>query len=169
MSDEEQIRALHRQILEGWNRGDGAAFAAPFREGAWFIGFDGSLFRGRQAIAEGHQALFDRWLRGSRLVAERTDVTFVSSDVAVVHATGGTIMRGKSRPAPERDSVQTLVAVRDGGKWSFASFQNTRIRPIGANVAAAVLWLLPDKLWALLFRLTRTVPRTEMSWQEGTT
>jgi uncharacterized protein (TIGR02246 family) len=155
VSDDEQIRALHREVLDGWNRGDGAAFAAPFREDAVFIGFDGSVFRGRQEIADGHQPLFDRWLRGSRLVAERTDVTLLSDDVAVVHATGGTIMRGKSRPAPERDSIQTLVAVRDGGRWSFASFQNTRIRPIGANVASALLWLLPDKLWGLLFRFTR--------------
>ena len=71
----------------------------------------------------------------------------------------GTILRGKSRPAPERDSIQTLVAVRDAGGWSFVSFHNTRIRPIAAGGMSALLWLLPDKLWRLLFRATRTVPR----------
>jgi hypothetical protein len=68
-------------------------------------------------------------------------------------------MRRKAEPAPERDSIQTLVAVRETDGWSFASFQNTRIRPIGGGTASALLWLVPDKLWRLLFRVSRTVPR----------
>jgi hypothetical protein len=79
--------------------------------------------------------------------------------VAIVHALGGTVMRSKSEPTPERDSIQTLVAVRDAGGWSFVSFQNTRIRPIGAGAVSAVLWLVPDRLWRLLFRLSKTEPR----------
>lgn len=59
------------------------------------------------------QVLFDRWMKGSWLVGERTEVRFVGNDVAIVHAIGGTITRGESTPAPERDSIQTLVAVRD--------------------------------------------------------
>jgi uncharacterized protein (TIGR02246 family) len=162
--DEKQIRALHERVLEGWNRGSGAAFAAPFSEEARFVGFDGSLFEGRREIAGSHQELFDRWMKGSRLVGECTDVTFVRDQVAVVHAAGGTIARGKSEPAPERDSIQTLVAVRDGDTWSFVAFQNTRIRPIGANAASALLWLLPDRFWRWLFRVTRTVPRRTITF-----
>jgi uncharacterized protein (TIGR02246 family) len=156
MDDERQIVALHERVLDGWNRGSGADFAAPFSEDAVFIGFDGSIFRGRQAIADSHQELFDRWLKGTRLTSDRIDVRFPNSDVAVVHAAGGTIMRGKAKPAPERDSVQTLVAVRDGAAWSFVSFQNTRVRPMGANAASALLWLLPDKLWRLVRRRAST-------------
>jgi uncharacterized protein (TIGR02246 family) len=152
MNEEEEVRALHAQAIEGWNRGDGAAFAAPFSDDAWFIGFDGTVFRGRREIADAHQQLFDSWLRGSRLVDRRTDVAMVSEGVAVVHAVGGTILRGKSKPAPERDSIQTLVAVRGGDGWSFVSFQNTRIRPIGANAISALLWLLPDRLWRVVLR-----------------
>lgn len=132
--DANQIQALHARVLDGWNHGSGEGFAAPFREEACFIGFDGTVFEGRRDIASSHQELFDRWTKGSRLVSERTDVRFVRDDVAVVHATGGTIGRGKSEPAPERDSVQTLVAVRDGDTWSFVAFQNTRIRPITAAI-----------------------------------
>jgi hypothetical protein len=39
-------------------------------------------------------------------------VRFLSPDVALMHAVGGTVMRGKSEPSPERDSIQTLVAIR---------------------------------------------------------
>ena len=158
-ADERAIRALHRRVLEAWGAGDGEAFAAPFSDDALFIGFDGSVMRGRRQIAATHQEVFDRWMRGTRLVEERTDVRFVDPDVAIVHALGGTVLRGKSQPTPERDSIQTLVAVRDPRGWSFVSFQNTRIRPIGAGAVSALLWLVPDELWRLFFRVSKTAPR----------
>jgi uncharacterized protein (TIGR02246 family) len=158
VTDERAVRALHRRVLEAWGAGDGEAFAAPFRDDAVFIGFDGSVMRGREQIASTHQEVFDRWMKGTRLVEEGTEVRFVARDVAIVHTLGGTLMRGKSEPAPERESIQTLVAVRDAGSWSFASFQNTRIRPIGAGAVSALLWLVPDRLWRLRFRLSKTAP-----------
>jgi uncharacterized protein (TIGR02246 family) len=102
-----------------------------------FVGFDGSVMRGREQIASVHQELFDRWLKGSSLVDEGTEVRFLGADVAIVHAIGGTLMRGKAESAPERDSIQTLVAARHDGAWSFVSFQNTRIRPIGIGASLA--------------------------------
>jgi len=92
---------------------------------------------------------------------------FLGPDVALVLSVGGTVMRGKSKPAPARDSIQTLVAVREAGHaggWSFVSFQNTRIRPIGTGAMSALLWLIPDKLWGLFFRASRTVPRRRPSF-----
>jgi uncharacterized protein (TIGR02246 family) len=121
-ADERAIRALHGQALDAWGAGNGKAFAAPFSDDALFIGFDGSVMRGREQIAATHQDVFDRWMKGTRLVEEQTEVRFVDPDVAVVHTLGGTVMRGKSEPTPERDSIQTLVAVRDAGGWSFVSF-----------------------------------------------
>jgi uncharacterized protein (TIGR02246 family) len=158
-ADEREIRSLHRRMLDAWGAGDGAAFAAPFSDDAVFVAFDGSVLVGRAQIAATHQVLFDRWLKGTHLVEERTDVRFLGPGHAVVHSVAGTAMRGKSVPAPQRDSIQTLVAVRRDAAWSFASFQNTRIRPIGAGPVSTLLWLLPDTLWGLFFRLSRTTPR----------
>jgi hypothetical protein len=52
-----------------------------------------------------------------------------------MHAVGGTILRGKSEPAPGRDSIQTLVATKHAGEWQFAASQNThtRLRIIGGS------------------------------------
>ena len=55
--------------------------------------------------------------------------------------------------------VHTLIAVRDASGWWFVSFQNTRLRPIGAGAVSALLWLVPDKLWRLFFRVSKTAPR----------
>jgi uncharacterized protein (TIGR02246 family) len=149
-TDEAQILALFDDLLEDWGRGDGEAYGSRFTEDADYVAFDGTRTRGRREIAASHQQLFDKWLKGTRLTGRILSVTFLGSDVALVHATGSTIMRGKSVPSPERDSIQTLVAVRDGGGWRFATFHNSRVRPIGSNPAAFLIWSITDKLWRIL-------------------
>ena len=147
-SDADRVRALYAQLMDGWNRGSGEAFAAPFIEDGSLIGFDGVRFHGRQEIERFHGPLFRTHLKGTRLVGEVTDVRFLGADVAVMHARGETILRGRSRPAPERDSIQTLVAARDdAGEWRLVAFQNTRVRPIGRHVLGTLLWLVSDRLW----------------------
>jgi uncharacterized protein (TIGR02246 family) len=152
-ADEAAVRDLYRELMDGWNRGSGTAFAAVFTDDGDLVAFDGTHFKGRGEIAPFHQELFDRWLKGTRLVGQVKDVRFVSPDVALMHAVGSTVMRGKDEPSPERDSIQTLVAVREGGEWRLAAFQNTRVRPM-RNVAAFLVWTLSDLLWKV-FRLNK--------------
>ncbi len=65
-------------------------------------------------------------------------------------AEGGTIPRNRSRRAPERDSVQTLVAVRREQRWRLEAFHNTRVCPMGRNVGSTFVWLFSDWLWTVL-------------------
>ena len=154
-TDEAAVRELYQQFMDAWGQGSGAALAAVFTQDGDLIGFDGTHLKGRQEIAPFHQRLFDKWLKGSRLVGHVTDVRFLGPDVAVMHAVGGTVMRGKQAPAPERDSIQTLVATRlEGGDWRLAAFQNTRLRLMGASGRAFLLWTLSDRLWKA-FRLNK--------------
>jgi uncharacterized protein (TIGR02246 family) len=146
-ADEAAVRALYQQLMDGWNQGSGDAFAAVFTEDGDLIGFDGTHFKGRQEIAPFHQRLFDKWLKGSRLVGQVKDVRFLSPDVALMHAVGGTVLRGKSEPVPERDSIQTLVATRQDGEWRLAAFQNTRLHPMDSSAGPFLVWTLSDLLW----------------------
>jgi uncharacterized protein (TIGR02246 family) len=147
-SDEEAaVRALYNELMDAWNKGSGEAFAAVFAEDGDLIGFDGVHFQGRQEILPFHQQLFETYLKGTRLVGQVTSVRFLSSDVALMHALGGTVLRGKSTPSPERDSIQTLVAIKRSGEWRLAAFQNTRVRPMGCSARGTVIWLFTDWLW----------------------
>lgn len=121
--DKAAVRGLYKQLMDGWNTGSGEAFAAF------------------------HQSLFDKRFKGTRLVGEVKSVRFLTPEVAVMHTVGGTVMRGKSEPSPERDSIQTLVATKDGKEWRLAAFQNTRIRPMGRSAGGTFLWLFSDWLW----------------------
>ena len=129
--DEGAIRSLYQQLMDGWNAASGDAFAAPFEEDGDLVGFDGTHIKGRQEIASFHQHLFDMFLKGSRLVGKVRSVRFLISNVAVMHAVGGTVMAGQSDLDPERNSIQTLVAVKRNGKWRLAAFQNTRATYMG--------------------------------------
>ena len=145
--DAEELRGLYLAMMEGWNRGSGEAFAAPFADEADFVAFDGTRFRRRDELVRFHEPLFRTHLKGTRLVGDVTDVRFIGSDVAVVHAYGGTVPPGKREPAPERDSLQTLVGVKCSDRWQFVAFQNTRVRPIGQNLPGTLCWLIGDWFW----------------------
>jgi uncharacterized protein (TIGR02246 family) len=153
VADEVAVRDLYRELMDSWNRGSGEAFAAVFTEDGDLVAFDGTHFEGRTQIAPFHQELFDKWLKGTRLVGRVKDVRFLSPDVALMHAVGSTIMRGKSVPSPERDSIQTLVATRQNGEWRLAAFQNTRLR-IMRNGVTFLVSTFSDLLWKI-FRLNK--------------
>jgi uncharacterized protein (TIGR02246 family) len=158
-AEEAAVRALYQQLMAGWNQGSGEAFAAVFTEDGDLIGFDGTHFKGRQEIAPFHQRLFDKWLKGSRLVGEVKDVRFLSPDVALMHAVGGTVMRGKSEPVPERDSIQTLVATHQDSEWRLAAFQNTRLHPMDSSAITFLIWTLSDLLWKVLRLIKQRIGR----------
>jgi uncharacterized protein (TIGR02246 family) len=129
--DEAAIHDLLRRLIDGWNRGSGEGFASPFAEDADFVGFDGTYFKGREEIASFHKMLFGRILVGTRLVGKVRGVRFLTPEVALMHAVGGTVMAGQSDLDPDRNSVQTLVAAKRGGAWELVAFQNSRAQFLG--------------------------------------
>ena len=131
-SDEVAIRSLYQQLMDGWNRGSGEAFATPFAEDGDLVGFDGTYLKGRQEIISFHQHSLILTSKAARLVGKIRNVRFVTSDVAIIHTIGGTIMAGQTDIEPERNSVQTLVATKDSkGEWYLTAFQNTRAQYFG--------------------------------------
>ena len=151
-SDEAAVRALYQQCMDGWNAGSSEAFAAAFAEDGHLVAFDGTHFESRRDMVSFHQPLFDKWLKGTRLVGRVTNVQFLAPDVALMHVLGGTIMRGKMTPSPVRDSIQTLVAIRQTGQWKLAAFQNTRRRSMGPGIGSVLAWTITDWLWTFLRR-----------------
>ena len=145
-ADERAIHELFERLLEDWAGGDGYAYGSRFTEDADYVAFDGTHTKGRREISASHQELFDKWLKGSRLTGRILGVKFLAPGVALVHAGGGTVMRGKTRPSPERGSIQTLVVVKRGGEWRLAAFHNSRVRPIKGG-GAFLLWAFTDLLW----------------------
>ena len=129
--DKVKIQTLYQQKINGWNSGNGDKFAEPYTDDSDYIGFDGTHLKGRKEISLFHQMLFDKFLRGSRLIGKIKNIRFPTSDVAIIVAIGGTIEAGQVDINPNRNSIHTIVAVKQNNKWAFSSFQNTRAQYIG--------------------------------------
>lgn len=129
MDDTLAIRTLFDRAGHAWADGDAAAYAACFTPDADYVTFMGSHYQGRAAIEACHVPLFTKLRKGSRLDAEITQLRFLDHDTAVVHAHGA-VVKGRQRRTRRNTKVQTFVAVRQDGEWSFAAFQNTAYRPI---------------------------------------
>lgn len=125
--DAAEIRALTAGLADAWNAGDGAAFAAAFTEDCDYVTFNGERHRGRAAVAESHQRLFDTHLKGSRLFVEEVETRPLDAATMLVHMTGNSALANQEKPPRSRRSIQTLVAVWRDGRWQFAAFHNTRI------------------------------------------
>lgn len=146
-TDEQCIRTLFQQLFAAWGAGDANAYGALFSDDANYIAFDGVNQQGRPAIIASHQPLFDKWLKGSRLIGQIDHLRFLAPDVALIHASGSILDHSRATPAPERASSQTLVAQKTDGIWRFVAFHNTRIRPMGQTAGGTLAWLLFDRLW----------------------
>ncbi|WP_330233412.1 SgcJ/EcaC family oxidoreductase [Nocardia sp. NBC_00508] len=134
-TDEDAIRQLLTQQAEAWNHGDAEAFAEVFTEDADYVTWVGSHFKGRAAIATSHMSLFEKYLKGTRLDGEITQLRFLTPDVAVIHSKGA-VLKGKQRRTRRNTKMQTTVAVRQDGRWLLAAFQNTKYHWLMETIAA---------------------------------
>lgn len=144
-NDEKAIEGVLHSLYEAWMNGDADAYADHFTPEAEYVAFDGSLAKGRKAIAESHRPLFTGFLKGSKPVSEWQTIRFLTPEVAVVHGMGAILLRHQTRPAKGRRSIQTTVLVRTPEGWQIAAFQNTRYRPWEQSLLGRALRLLPRR------------------------
>ena len=116
------------RLERAWNEADGRAFGEPFAPDADFVTIRGEHLYGREAIAAGHQAIFDSIYKGSSTDFELTGARELSDEVILAHATA--VLRAPSGPlAGEHGAVQSLILVRGGDGWEIAGFHNTLMAP----------------------------------------
>ena len=124
MSDEGEVRALFHELLGCWNRRSADDYAALFTEDARLVGFDGSTEEGREAIRSHLSGVFADHPTAA-YVAKVRGVRFLSPEVAVLGAVAGMVPPGQADLLAAANAVQTLAAVRGGGRWRIALFPNT--------------------------------------------
>ena len=117
---------LSSRLERAWNEADGRAFGEPFTAAADFVDIRGEYHRGQEAIAAGHQAIFDSIYKGSTNKYELIQARKLSDDVIMAHTTG--VLRVPSGPlAGEHRAVQSWVFIREGEEWKVAGFHNTLV------------------------------------------
>lgn len=127
-ADTEALRALLATMNDAWEHADAHRFGSVFTDDADYVIYTGTHYRGRRKIIDTHDALWSRFLKGTRLYGEIVGIRFPGPDVAVIVSRGTVLKRRTGRPRP--DKIQTLVAVRRDEGWRFTAFQNTARKPL---------------------------------------
>ncbi|MEU2121177.1 SgcJ/EcaC family oxidoreductase [Nocardia niwae] len=126
-TDTAAIRALIERSRRAWNAGDGAAYGACFTADATDVTYVGTVYHGGAEIGRAHQALFDSFLKGTRLAVDILEIRCYGMDAAVV------LTRGESSKREPRKlgKLATYTVVRDtDGQWRIAAVQKTKRKPL---------------------------------------
>lgn len=123
--DRDAITQVMDRLHQAWARHDADAYGGLFTPDASYVTFVGTCYSGRDDIINSHRILFRKYLKGTKLAGEITDIRFHGPDTAIVVGRGDTY---KGRHAPRKPSkVQTLTFVREAdGQWRIAAFHNTQ-------------------------------------------
>jgi uncharacterized protein (TIGR02246 family) len=118
------LEHIVRQLEAAWNALDGAAFANAFAEDCDFINIRGEHFRGRDAVAAGHTALFHGIYAGSRNQLTLEDARLLRPGVALVRVRS--LLDVPQGPMTGRHSARfSMVLIEQDGHWVIAAFHNT--------------------------------------------
>ena len=124
-NDDKPLRAIVQTLEDGWNAGDSAKFASPFMADADYVIVNGQHIRTRAVIDFGHKQIFGAIYKGSKNKAEIKQIRFLRPDVAVIHVEW-TLLYGEKLENKNR-AMNSIVALRNSGKWEIAAFHNTPI------------------------------------------
>ncbi|MEU1429449.1 SgcJ/EcaC family oxidoreductase [Nocardia sp. NPDC005746] len=126
-TDFDAIHALLNRVAAAWNDGDGAAYGDCFTTDATDVTFAGTVYHGGAEIGRAHQALFDSFLKGTRMWGETLDIRRYGADTVVVVSAGDV---GKKQPK-KLGKLVTHTVVRDtDGEWRIAAIQKTQRKPV---------------------------------------
>jgi len=115
-ANEAEIRALHGRLLAAWNARDAKAFGDQFTEDGEQVGYDGSQVAGAAVITDNIGQIFADHPTARYLALVRS-VRFVTAEVAVLRAEVGMVPPGGDDINPDRNAVQSLVAVAGPDGW----------------------------------------------------
>jgi uncharacterized protein (TIGR02246 family) len=121
------VVALYTRLLDGWNARDAGAFSAQFASDGSTVGFDGSQMDGRDAIRSELGRIFADHTPAT-YVAKVREVRALGAEAMLLRAVAGMVPPGQSALKPERNAIQSLVAVREQGEPRIALFHNTPAR-----------------------------------------
>ena len=120
--------SVAKRLEDAWNGADGTAYGAPFAPDADFVNIRGELHSGREAIAAGHQQIFETIYAGSTIQYTVLQARELDGRVILAHVRGR--LNAPTGPlAGETEALASVVLVGDGdgADRRIAAFHNTLV------------------------------------------
>ena len=113
-------------LESAWNAADGAAFGAPFASDADFVTIRGELHTGADAIAAGHQGIFDTIYKDSTVTFSLLQARELDDGVILAHVDSRLQVPGGPL-AGDHPAVGTVVLVPNGEGHKITAYHNTLV------------------------------------------
>jgi uncharacterized protein (TIGR02246 family) len=126
--DEAVWDAMAAGLESAWNAGNGEAYASFFAEDADFINIFGHHGKGRRAIAEAHNRIFQTVYAGSTVRCTVKQARLLTGDTALIHLESH-LHVPQGPMAGDLHAVPSAVLVRSRDRWQIAAFHNTLVQP----------------------------------------
>lgn len=121
---ERAARDLYADLLRCWNERSAGSFARLFARNGNLVGFDGSQVNGEEAI-ESHLAEVFGSHQTAGYIGKVREVRLLGLEVVLLRAVAGMVPPGASDLNPAVNTIHTLVAANQGGRWRVELFQAT--------------------------------------------
>lgn len=118
------IRALYEGLITCWNNHKADDYAALFIGDGHIVGFDGSVIDGQTEIQSHLSGIFTDHVTAA-YIGKIREISFLTEDSALLRAVVGMIPPGQSDINPATNAIQSMVAVKQEGRWRIALFHNT--------------------------------------------
>jgi uncharacterized protein (TIGR02246 family) len=123
-NDQREVRNLYQNLIESWNRQDGAGMALVFAADGNMVGFDGSQVNGATEIESSMSQIFSHHPT-AKFVTIIREVRMLGRDSAILRAVVGMVPRDHDDINPNVNAIQTVMASKKDGAWRIEMFQNT--------------------------------------------
>lgn len=124
-TEEQEVRSIISTLETGWNTKSGETFSSVFAEKHDYIVVNGLYFSNfnPKSNSFAHQGLFNGMYKNVDIKLKVDKVNFIRPDLAMIHALGAGIEKGKPVPA-DPTIIMTVLAEKQNGEWRIISFHN---------------------------------------------
>jgi uncharacterized protein (TIGR02246 family) len=133
---EKGVLKVFDTLTEAWRNADGETWGEQFADDADFTVWFGLELKGREAIAAGHQYIYDGVYADTVFEFDVAQVRQLITDAVVVHLKGFVVSDGEQRPE-KPDAVPVAVMQRIDDSWKLVTFHNTAniVDEIGESIS----------------------------------
>lgn len=126
--------AIEKQVdafFASWNRHDFSDMETYITPDCDWVNIVGLWWKDSKQVKFAHQFYHDRMFRNTPSSKKSITISFLSSDVALVHLLShiGTFTAPNEQVMPEADDLATLIYVKKGEKWFLRAGENVVVNP----------------------------------------
>lgn len=125
--DEQAILDVVTGMSSAWKAGDAAALVEFFTEDADQTVWTGRYLKGRSAIREGHQQIFDTIYKDTEMEKKVKAMRFITPDVCLVHLESEIVGPESSLGSAMQARPLLVLKRQEDDRWLIETMHNTPV------------------------------------------